>query len=37
MITNIEELAKCSKDKIEIVKELHRDKIVDILKMRGNI
>ena len=37
MITNMDELAKCSKDKNEIVKELHRDKAVDILKMRGNI
>lgn len=35
MITNIDELAKYSKDKIEIVKELHRDKAVEILKMRG--
>ena len=35
MITNIDELTKYSKDKIEIVKELHRDKAVEILKMRG--
>lgn len=35
IITNIEELAKYSKDKIEIVAELHRDKAVEILKMRG--
>ncbi len=35
MITNIDELAKYSKDKIEIVKELHREKAVEILKARG--
>lgn len=35
MITNIDELAKYSKDKIEIVKELHREKAVEILKERG--
>ncbi len=35
MITNINELAKYSKNKIEIVKELHRDKAVEVLKMRG--
>ena len=35
MITNIEELAKYSKDKIEIVKKLHREKAVEVLKMRG--
>lgn len=27
--------AKYSKNKIEIVKELHRDKAVEVLKMRG--
>ncbi|MCI8394033.1 MAG: nucleoside deaminase [Bacilli bacterium] len=32
MITNINELAKYSKNKIEIVKELHRDKAVEVLK-----
>jgi len=31
MITNINELAKYSKNKIEIVKELHRDKAVEVL------
>lgn len=35
MITNIDDLAKYSKDKIEIIKELHRDKAVEVLKMRG--
>lgn len=35
MITNISELAKYSKNKIEIVKELYRDKAVEVLKMRG--
>lgn len=35
MITNIEELAKYSKEKLKIVKELHRNKAVEILKMRG--
>lgn len=35
MITNIDELAKYSKNKIEIIKELHRDKAVEVLKMRG--
>ena len=35
MITDIDELAKYSKDKIEIIKELHRDKAVEVLKMRG--
>ncbi len=34
MITNIDELAKYSKDKIEIVKGLHREKAVEILKAR---
>lgn len=35
MITDIDELAKFSKEKIEIIKELHRDKAVEVLKMRG--
>lgn len=35
MITRIDDLAKYSKDKIEIIKELHRDKAVEVLKMRG--
>lgn len=35
MITNIDELANYSKGKIEIVKELHREKAVEILKARG--
>lgn len=35
MITDIDELAKYSKDKIEIVKELHREKAVEVLKTRG--
>ena len=35
MITNIDELAKSSKNKIEIIKELHRNKAVKVLKMRG--
>ena len=32
MITDIDELAKCKNTKIEIVKELHREKAVEILK-----
>ena len=32
MITNIDELAKYSKNKIEIVKELHRDRAIEVLK-----
>lgn len=32
MITNIDELAKYSKNKIEIVKELHRDNAIEVLK-----
>lgn len=32
MITNIDELAKYGNTKIEIIKELHRDKAVEILK-----
>ena len=35
VITNIEELAKYSKNKIEIIKELHREKAVEVLKIRG--
>ncbi len=35
IITNIDELAKYSKNKLEIVKELHRDKAVKILKERS--
>ncbi len=35
MITNIDELAKYSKGKIEIIKELHREQAVEVLKMRG--
>lgn len=35
MITNIDELAKYSKNQIEIVKELHREKAVNVLKKRG--
>ena len=35
MITNIDELSKYSKEKIEIIKELHREKAVEILKARG--
>ena len=32
MITDIDVLAKYSNSKIEIVKELHRDKAVEVLK-----
>ncbi len=35
IISNIDELVKYSKNKIEIVNELHRDKAVEILKERG--
>ena len=35
MITNIDELAKYGNSEIEIIKELHREKAVEILKMRG--
>lgn len=35
IITNIDELAKYSKNKMEIVKGLHREKAVEILKIRG--
>ena len=34
IITNIDELVKYSSKKIEIIKELHRDKAVEILKKR---
>lgn len=33
MITNIDELAKYGNNKIEIIKELHREKAVEVLKM----
>lgn len=36
MITNIDELVKYG-NKIEIIKELHREKAVDILKRRGEL
>lgn len=32
MITNIEDLARYAKNKIEIVKEIHRDKALEVLK-----
>lgn len=35
MITDIDILSKYGKNKIEIIKELHRDKAVEILKQRG--
>ncbi len=35
MITNIEELAKYGNNKIQIIKELHRENAVEVLKMRG--
>lgn len=35
MITNIDELAKYGNNEIEILKELHREKAVEVLKMRG--
>ena len=35
MITDIDELAKYSKNKIEIVKELHREKAIEVIKMKG--
>lgn len=34
MITNIDELAKYANSKIEIIKELHREKAVEVLKNR---
>ena len=36
MITDIDVLAKYSNSKIEIVKELHRDKAVEVLKKAGD-
>ena len=36
MLTDIYELAKYSKNKIEIVKELHREKAVEVLKSKAN-
>ena len=35
IITNIDELVKYSNDNIEIVKELHREKAVEVLKLKG--
>ena len=35
IITDIDVLSKYGKNKIEIIKELHRDKAVEILKQRG--
>lgn len=35
MITNIDELVKYGNAKIEIIKELHRQKAVEVLRMRG--
>lgn len=35
MITNIDELAKYSKNNITTIKELHRNKAIEILKERG--
>ncbi len=35
MITNIDELVKYGNNEIEIIKELHREKAVEVLKMRG--
>lgn len=34
IITNIDELAKYSDNKIEIIKELHRDKAVEVLRSK---
>ena len=36
IITDIDDLAKYAKDKIKIVKELHRDKAIEVLKMRSD-
>lgn len=36
MLTDIDELAKYSKNKIEIVKELHREKAAEVLKSKAN-
>ena len=35
MITNIDELAKYGNSEIEIIKELNREKAIEVLKMRG--
>ena len=35
MLTDIDELAKYSKNKIKIVKELHREKAVEVLKSKA--
>lgn len=35
IITNIDELAEYSNNKIEIIKGLHRDKAIEVLKTRG--
>ena len=35
IITNIDELVKYGNNKIEIIKELHREKAIEILKIRG--
>ena len=35
IMTNINELAKYSNNKIEIIKWLHRDKAIEVLKTRG--
>ena len=37
MITNIDELVKYSKNKIEIIKGLHRNEAVEVLKRRGEL
>lgn len=34
MITNIDELAKYASNNIEIIKELHREKAVEVLKLK---
>lgn len=36
LITNIDVLASYSNNKIEIVKELHRNEAIDVLKKKGN-
>ena len=35
MITDIDDLAKYANNKIEIIKELHREQAVEVLKLRG--
>lgn len=35
MITNIDELAKYASNNIELIKELHREKAVEVLKLKG--